>query len=128
MSAAYAIGQRAWVSARMIWDAPIAVKFRGMVQALLAVLLIIALMSWNAADPSLNAASGAAPTNWLGDNGAVFADLFMQSLGLAAWPAALLMTAFGLAAAIGDASICMYAAAFAPALPPDNKPAAECGR
>jgi hypothetical protein len=32
------------------------------------------------------------------------------------------------AAAIGDASICMYAAAFAPALPPDNRPAAECGR
>ncbi|MBU3971313.1 MAG: DNA translocase FtsK, partial [Alphaproteobacteria bacterium] len=40
---------------------------------------------------------------WLGLNGALFADLFMQSLGLAAWPAALLLIAFGLAAAIGDA-------------------------
>ena len=103
MSAALAIGQRAWVSARILWSAPIAVKFRGVLQALLAALLLVALISWNPADPSLNAASGAAPTNWLGLNGALFADLFMQSLGLAAWPAAVLMIAFGLAAAIGDA-------------------------
>jgi S-DNA-T family DNA segregation ATPase FtsK/SpoIIIE len=32
----------------------------------------------------------------------VVADLFMQSLGLAAWPAALLLLAFGLAIAVGD--------------------------
>ena len=70
---------------------------------LLLNLLLAALISWNPADPSLNATSGAAPTNWLGLNGALFADLFMQSLGLAAWPAALLLIAFGLAAAIGDA-------------------------
>jgi S-DNA-T family DNA segregation ATPase FtsK/SpoIIIE len=103
MSAALAIGQRAWVSARIIWGAPISVKFRGVLQALLAALLLVALISWNPADPSLNAASGADPTNWLGLNGALFADLFMQSLGLAAWPAAILLIAFGLAAAIGDA-------------------------
>ncbi len=103
MSAALAIGQRAWVSARILWGAPITVKFRGVLQALLAALLLAALISWNPADPSLNAASGAAPTNWLGLNGALFADLFMQSLGLAAWPGAILLVAFGLAAAIGDA-------------------------
>ncbi|WP_298744924.1 DNA translocase FtsK [uncultured Brevundimonas sp.] len=103
MSAALAIGQRAWVGARIVWGAPIAVKFRGVLQALLAALLLGALISWNPADPSLNAASGAAPTNWLGLNGALFADLFMQSLGLGAWPAAVLLIAFGLAAAIGDA-------------------------
>ncbi len=103
MSAALAIGQRAWVSARILWGAPVSVKFRGVLQALLAALLLVALISWNPADPSLNAASGAAPTNWLGLNGALFADLFMQSLGLGAWPAAILMIAFGLAAAIGDA-------------------------
>ncbi|MDP1777907.1 MAG: DNA translocase FtsK 4TM domain-containing protein, partial [Brevundimonas sp.] len=102
MSAALAIGQRAWVSARILWSAPITVKFRGVLQALLAALLRVALISWNPADPSLNAASGAAPTNWLGLNGALFADLFMQSLGLGAWPAAVLLIAFGLAAAIGD--------------------------
>ncbi|MDP3656820.1 MAG: DNA translocase FtsK 4TM domain-containing protein, partial [Brevundimonas sp.] len=103
MSAALAIGQRTWISARILWGAPVSVKFRGVLQALLAALLVAALLSWNPADPSLNAASGAAPTNWLGLNGALFADLFMQSLGLAAWPATLLLGAFGLAAAIGDA-------------------------
>jgi S-DNA-T family DNA segregation ATPase FtsK/SpoIIIE len=103
MSAALAIGQRAWVSARILWGAPVSVKFRGVLQALLATLLLVALISWNPADPSLNAASGTAPTNWLGLNGALFTDLFMQSLGLGAWPAAILLIAFGLAAAIGDA-------------------------
>lgn len=103
MSAALAIGRRAWVSARILWDAPFVVRFRGVLQALLAALLVVALLSWNPADPSLNASSSAAPTNWLGANGALFADLFMQSLGLAAWPAALLLIAFGLAGAIGDA-------------------------
>ncbi len=102
MSAALAIGQRAWSGARILWGAPIAIKFRGVLQALLAALLLVALVSWNPADPSLNAASGLAPTNWLGLNGALFADLFMQSLGLAAFPAALLLFAFGLASAIGD--------------------------
>ena len=104
MSAALAIGQRAWVSARILWGAPITVKFRGVLQALLAALLLVALISWNPADPSLNAASGAAPTNWLGLNGALFADLFMQSLGLAAWPGAILLIAFGLAAPSGTPS------------------------
>ncbi|MGV3580339.1 DNA translocase FtsK 4TM domain-containing protein [Brevundimonas sp.] len=103
MSAALAVSQRAIASALMIWDAPFMVRFRGVLQALLATLLVVALVSWNPADPSLNAASSAAPTNWLGLNGALFADIFMQSLGLAAWPAAALTVAFGLAAAIGDA-------------------------
>ncbi len=103
MSTALALGQRAWVSARILWDAPFVVRFRGVLQALLATLLVVALISWNPADPSLNAASSAAPTNWLGANGALFADLFMQSLGLAAWPCVLLLIAFGLAGAIGDA-------------------------
>jgi S-DNA-T family DNA segregation ATPase FtsK/SpoIIIE len=102
MSAALAIGQRAWFGARILWGAPIAIKFRGVLQALLAALLLAALISWNPADPSLNAASNLAPTNWLGLNGALFADLFMQSLGMAAFPAALLLIAFGLASAIGD--------------------------
>ncbi|WGM32675.1 DNA translocase FtsK [Brevundimonas sp. NIBR11] len=103
MSAALAVSQRALASALMIWDAPFMVRFRGVLQALLATLLVVALVSWNPADPSLNAASSSAPTNWLGLNGALFADIFMQSLGLAAWPAAALTVAFGLAAAIGDA-------------------------
>ena len=103
MSAALVLGQRAWIGARVLWGAPFVVRFRGVLQALLAALLLVALLSWNPADPSLNAASAAPATNWLGANGALFADLFMQSLGLAAWPAALLLAAFGLARAIGDA-------------------------
>mgnify|MGYP000318350660 FL=1 len=96
MSAALAISHRIWLSARIVWQAPAIVRFRGMLQALLSVLLLIALISWNRNDPSWNAASSHAPTNWLGAQGAVVADLFMQSLGLAAWPAALLLLAFGL--------------------------------
>lgn len=103
MSTALVLGQRAWISARILWDAPFVVRFRGVLQALVAALLVVALISWNPADPSLNAASSAAPTNWLGANGALFADLLMQSFGLAAWPAVLLVIAFGLAGAIGDA-------------------------
>ena len=103
MSAALAISQRAFMSVLILWDAPFVVRFRGVLQALLATLLVVALVSWNPADPSLNAASSTSATNWLGTNGAIFADLFMQSLGLAAWPATALTVAFGLAAAIGDA-------------------------
>ena len=103
MSTALVIGRQAWISARILWDAPFVVRFRGVLQALLATLLLVALMSWNPADASLNAASSLPTTNWLGANGALFADLFMQSLGLAAWPAALLLVAFGLARAVGDA-------------------------
>ncbi|MFN3778141.1 MAG: DNA translocase FtsK [Brevundimonas aurantiaca] len=103
MSTALAVGRQAWISARILWEAPFVVRFRGVLQALLATLLLIALISWNPADASLNAASSLPATNWLGANGALFADLFMQSLGLAAWPAALLAIAFGLARAIGDA-------------------------
>jgi S-DNA-T family DNA segregation ATPase FtsK/SpoIIIE len=79
------------------------VRFRGVLQVLLALLLTAALVSWNPADPSFNAASSSAPTNWLGGGGAVFADLALQSIGLAAWPAAALAIAFGLAVAVGDA-------------------------
>jgi S-DNA-T family DNA segregation ATPase FtsK/SpoIIIE len=103
MSVALALGQRAWSTARIVWAAPFAVRFRGVLQALLASLLLVAMISWNPADPSLNAASTQGATNWLGGTGAVFADLMMQSLGLAAWPAVLLLIAFGLATAIGNA-------------------------
>ncbi|HRO33383.1 MAG TPA: DNA translocase FtsK 4TM domain-containing protein, partial [Brevundimonas sp.] len=102
MSAALALGRQAWISARILWGAPVAVRFRGMLQALLAALLLAAMASWNPADPSWNAASSQPPTNWLGGSGAVFADIAMQSLGLTAWIAALVTGAFGLALALGD--------------------------
>ncbi|MCA3255219.1 MAG: DNA translocase FtsK 4TM domain-containing protein [Alphaproteobacteria bacterium] len=51
------------------------------VAAMLA--LAAALITYNPADPSLNTASGRAPTNALGAFGATFADLVLQGVGLA---------------------------------------------
>ena len=70
MSVALALGQRAWSTARIVWAAPFAVRFRGVLQALLSTLLLVAMISWNPADPSLNAASTQGATNWLGASGA----------------------------------------------------------
>ena len=44
MSAALALGRQAWISARILWDAPFVVRFRGVLQALLAVLLLVAVV------------------------------------------------------------------------------------
>ncbi|WP_374275647.1 DNA translocase FtsK [Brevundimonas sp.] len=94
---------RAWTGFRIVWSAPLMVRFRGAAQAAAAILALAALVSWNAADPSWNVASGAAATNWLGGFGAVISDLLYQSLGLAAWVALLLWLAFGAARALGGA-------------------------
>jgi len=42
----------------------------------------LALASWSPADPSLNHATSAAPQNWLGADGALAADLMLQSVGI----------------------------------------------
>src|SRR5437867_4797096 len=48
-------------------------------------LLTLALLTYDPRDPSLNTAVDAAPHNFLGQNGAVLADLLRQSFGLAAF-------------------------------------------
>ena len=48
-------------------------------------LLTLALLTYDPRDPSLNTAVDAAPHNFLGQNGAVLADLLRQSLGLGAF-------------------------------------------
>ncbi|MDP1630145.1 MAG: DNA translocase FtsK 4TM domain-containing protein [Caulobacter sp.] len=78
------------------WARPLIARLRGGILAAMGVALIAAFASWNSADPSLNVASGLAPTNFLGGSGALIADIFLQSLGLSAWGLALLMVIFGL--------------------------------
>src|SRR5690606_16987415 len=94
-SAAAVVGTRAIESVRVIWDAPLAARFRGGVWAVLGAVLVLSFLSYNPADPSWNTAAPGEAGNWMGGFGAVLADLGLQSFGLAAWPAALLMLLFG---------------------------------
>ena len=81
------------------WRHPVSARLRGTLEAIFGFMLILAFGSYNAADPSLNAASADAPTNLLGRFGATAADLGMQSLGLTAWLLALVMIVAGVAQA-----------------------------
>jgi S-DNA-T family DNA segregation ATPase FtsK/SpoIIIE len=85
--------------AALAWAHPGCARLRGGVVAALGVAMAVAFTTYNAADPSLNAATLAAPTNALGVPGAGIADIGLQSLGLAAGVAALLMVLFGLSRA-----------------------------
>jgi S-DNA-T family DNA segregation ATPase FtsK/SpoIIIE len=51
--------------------------------AVLGVLLLMAVFTFNAADPSLNHATGVAPANLMGLPGAYVSDLLLQTFGLA---------------------------------------------
>jgi S-DNA-T family DNA segregation ATPase FtsK/SpoIIIE len=81
--------------AGLAWAHPNTARMRGGVLAALGVAMAVAFSTYNAADPSLNAASLAPPTNALGGVGAAIADAGLQSLGLAGGVAALLMVLFG---------------------------------
>jgi S-DNA-T family DNA segregation ATPase FtsK/SpoIIIE len=63
--------------------------FLGVLLLMVALLLLLSLATWHAADPSLNTASGEggphAVGNWVGLFGAWVSDLLFQSLGLAAF-------------------------------------------
>jgi DNA segregation ATPase FtsK/SpoIIIE, S-DNA-T family len=70
----------------------------GAVFALASALLLLALLTYNPADPSLDTAVDSAAANYLGHDGAVVADILIQSVGLAGYlvPAVLLGWAFRL--------------------------------
>ncbi len=70
----------------------------GGVLVLVSFLLLLALLTYSPRDTSLDTAAGAAARNFLGRDGALCADLLVQSVGLAAYliPAVLLGWAFGL--------------------------------
>lgn len=84
-----------WDAIRYGWEQPWSARFRGGVVTAIGAGLLLAVATYNAADPSLNAATGERATNALGGAGAAIADILMQSLGLAGWGAALLMLVFG---------------------------------
>ncbi len=71
-------------TARQGWSSMPAARMRGGVIALTGVAMIGAMISYHAGDPSLDAAAGGAPANWLGVVGADIADIVLQPLGLAA--------------------------------------------
>ena len=85
--------------AGLAWSHPNTARLRGGVIAATGVALAVAFATYNAADPSLNAASALPPTNALAAPGATAADIGVQSLGLGAGVAALLMVLFGLSRA-----------------------------
>ena len=86
--------------ARLAWTHSLTARLRGGVLAAAGVAVALALATYNAADPSLNAATGHAPLNVLGRPGAVIADIAIQSLGMTAALIALLMLLLGLSRAL----------------------------
>jgi S-DNA-T family DNA segregation ATPase FtsK/SpoIIIE len=85
-----------WDAIRYGWAQPWSARFRGGVICVVGAGLLLAVATYNAADPSFNAATGLPATNALGAAGAALADIVMQSMGLAGWVAALLMLVFGM--------------------------------
>lgn len=85
-----------WHIAGLAWSHPSTARLRGGLTAAAGVAAAIAFATYNAADPSLNAAGPGAPQNALGGVGATLADIGVQSLGLGVALAALLMVVLGL--------------------------------
>ena len=86
-----------------VWDNAWTMRLRGLIAAGVGGALVVALATYDPADPSLNASSGRAPTNALDWPGALAADLMVQTIGFAGFAAALLMVALGLRrASAGD--------------------------
>jgi S-DNA-T family DNA segregation ATPase FtsK/SpoIIIE len=82
--------------ANLAWSHPATARMRGGLVVTLGVALATAFATYNAADPSLNAATGAAASNALGEAGAMLADIGVQSLGVTAGLLALLLVVSGL--------------------------------
>jgi S-DNA-T family DNA segregation ATPase FtsK/SpoIIIE len=102
MAKAQAVGQRELVMdfVRAAWGHPTIARFRGGVVASVGVTGLIALASYHGGDPSWNTASAERVRNMLGVFGARTADVSLQTLGAAAWLAAMLIVLSGLLRAV----------------------------
>ena len=76
-------------------------RLRGAALAAVGIALALALASYRASDPSLDASSTGPTLNWLGSPGALAADLATQAIGLSALVFALVLTALGLKSLFG---------------------------
>ncbi len=71
------------------------VQLVGLVLIGLGAALILALLTFDLADPSFNRATSAAPNNWLGVTGAYAADLLLRSIGTSGGLIALVLAVWG---------------------------------
>ena len=81
---------------RAIWNSAVMARLRGAFLALFGGSCLIAFATYRPDDASWNTASHDGVHNAVGSFGATIADAVIQSLGLAAWPAAALMVYFGI--------------------------------
>jgi len=97
------IGQRLWSPVSTLLEGrafqalgPWALQSAGLISLTIGLGLLAALLTYHAADPSLNNATAEAPLNALGATGATLADLALQTLGLASVLLAAPLIAWGI--------------------------------
>src|SRR5690606_22120303 len=79
-----------------MWRLPMMARMRGAFILMLGMAAFASFISYHPTDPSFNVATDGPVLNLMGGFGANLADICLQSVGLAAWPAAILMAYFGL--------------------------------
>jgi S-DNA-T family DNA segregation ATPase FtsK/SpoIIIE len=89
-----------WFFLRAVWDNDAACRLRGGACAAFGALCIAAFLTYHADDASWNTASAQQTRNMLGRFGANLADIGVQSLGLAAWVAAIVLLIAGFSRAL----------------------------
>ena len=104
------VGQRLWAPVSALLEGralqalgPWAVQSAGLISLAAGLALLAALLTYHAADPSLNNATAEAPLNALGATGATLADLALQTLGLASAFIAAPLIAWGIFGLYGRA-------------------------
>ncbi|MGA9659538.1 MAG: DNA translocase FtsK 4TM domain-containing protein [Asticcacaulis sp.] len=95
-SLTYTVWNAVDIRMRAVWRSVLMARMRGAFVALIGLAGFFALCTYRAEDPSLNSVGHGPIHNVMGGFGAIMADIGVQSVGLAAWPASLLMLYFGL--------------------------------